>query len=89
MSDSSQVKVRSLPTGDFQDATETGWEGKMLHLTCVNARPGFNPGDLVEVQGESWLYLGEVRQCAGAAMKVLVEHALDCARLASMQDTWR
>lgn len=83
------MKVRSLPNGDFHDMQETGWDGNMLHLAFSGDGMGFSRGVLVEIQGESQLYLGEVRHCSGGAIKVLVEHALDSARLAAMQDTWR
>jgi hypothetical protein len=83
------MKLRSLPDGDFQDVKETGWEGNMLHLTLQEGQRGIVPGVLAEIESESKLYLGEVRQCDGSAMKILVEHSLDRARLASMQETWR
>jgi hypothetical protein len=89
MSDCSLVKLRSLPEGNFQEAREAGWEGNMLHLTLPDGQPGFAPGVLAEIESESKLYLGEVRQCDGSAMKILVEHSLDRARLASLQETWR
>ena len=82
------MKLRSLPDGNFQEAEEAGWEGNMLHLTLPEGQAGLSPGALAEIQSESKLYLGEVRQCDGSGMKVLVEHALDRQQLASMQDTW-
>ena len=86
------MKLRSLPDGNIQEAQEAGWEGSMLHLILPEGQsglaPGFAPGVLAEIETESKLYLGEVRQCSGSAMKVLVEHSLDRTRLASMQDTW-
>jgi hypothetical protein len=89
MSDRSLMKLRSLPEGDFKEAREAGWEGNMLHLTLPDGQPGLAPGVLAEIESDSKLYLGEVRQCDGSAMKILVEHSLDRARLASVQDTWR
>jgi len=83
------VRVRSLGSGESIDAQEAGWEGKTLSLMLGDGKPVFTPGDLVEIQSESRLYLGEVRRCEGTALKVSVEHALDRARLISMQDTWR
>jgi hypothetical protein len=82
------MKLRSLPDGSFQDVEEAGWEGSFLHLTLLDGQPGVAPGVLAEIENESKVYLGEVQQCAGSAMKVLIEHSLDRARLASMQETW-
>jgi hypothetical protein len=83
------MKFRSLPDGAFQEAKEADWEENMLHLTLPDGQAGLAPGVLTEIESESKLYLGEVRQCNGSAMKILVEHSLDRARLASMQDIWR
>ena len=89
MSDCSLMKLRSLPNGDVQKAKEVGWEGNMLQVTLADGQPGLSPGALAEIESATKLYLGEVRQCTGSAIKILVEHSLDRARLASMQDTWR
>jgi hypothetical protein len=89
MSDCSLMKLRSLPDGNFQEAEAAGWQGNMLHLTLPEGQPGLSPGVLAEIESDSKLYLGEVRQCSGTAMKILVEHSLDRARLASMDEIWR
>ena len=83
------MKLRSLPDGGFQEAKEAGWQGNMLHLTLPDGQAGLTPGVLAEIESDSKLYLGEVRQCEGSVMKILVEHSLDRARLTYMQDIWR
>jgi hypothetical protein len=82
------MKLRSLPDGNFQEAQEAGWEGNMLHLTLPDGQMGFSAGVLAEIESESTLYLGEVRQCSGSAMKIMVEHSLDRTRLASLKEFW-
>lgn len=89
MSDGSLMKFRSLPDGNFQEAKEAGWEDNVLHLSLPAEETGLAPGVLVEIQSESKLYLGEVRRGNGPAMTIVVEHSLDLARLAAMQDTWK
>jgi len=83
------MKFRSLPDGDFREAKEAGWDGNMLDLTLPDGQQGLSPGVLAEIESESHIYLGEVRQCSGMGMKIRIEHSLDRARLASMQDSWR
>ena len=89
MSDCTLMRLRSLPEGSFQEAKAAGWEGNMLHLTLPEEQAGFSPGALAEIENGSKLYLGEVRQCRGPVMTILVEHSLDRGRLASIPDTWR
>ena len=89
MSEGSPVKLRSLPDGGFLDAREAVWEGNILQLTVPEGQTGFSPGVPAEIESESRLYLGEVRQSSGSTIKLLIEHSLDRARLKALQDTWR
>lgn len=89
MSESSLIRFRSLPDGVFQQGSEAGWEGNTLHLALPAERLELSPGSLVEIESDAKVYLGEVRQCGGGAMKILIEHSLDRTRLASIQETWR
>jgi len=88
MLDSCRVRLRSLPEGEFSEAQEDGWEGNMVHLTFPDGGAGYAAGALVEIEGESKLYLGQVRQNNESGIRVLVEHTLDRARLAAIQDKW-
>ena len=89
MSDRSPVKVRSLADGVVLDAWESGWDENLLHLTLPEGQAGFSPGVLAEIESASGVYFGEIRQCSGSVIRVLVEHSLDRVRLASMQGNWR
>lgn len=89
MSDRSPVKVRSLADGVVLDAWESGWDENLLHLILPEGQAGFSPGVLAEIESASGVYFGEIRQCSGSVMRVLVEHSLDRVRLASMQGNWR
>jgi len=82
------MKLRSLPDGVFQDVQEAGWDGNFLNLTLPEGQPGVSPGVLAEIESDSTVYLGEVQQCNGSALRVLIEHSLDRTRLASMQEIW-
>ena len=89
MSDPSPMKLRNLQNGEVMDVWETVWDGNMLDLTLAEGQAGVAPGVLAEIESKTALYLGEVRQYSGSSVRVYVEHSLDRARLASMQDNWR
>jgi hypothetical protein len=83
------VKLRTLPNGIYVDASVTSLEGHMLELTLPDGHTGFSPGQSAEMESESMLCLGEVRQCNGSKLMLLIEHSLDRARLASLQKAWQ
>ena len=89
MPDRSSIRLRNLNGEEVLNVVENGWEGNLLHLTLPEGKTGFAPGVLAEIESDTALYLGEIRQCNGSAMKVLVEHSLNLSKLASMQDNWR
>ena len=89
MSDVTPMKLRNLADGAVLEAWEKGWDRNVLSLALPEGQIGFSPGVLAEIESESGLFFGEVRQSSGSTMKVLVEHSLDRARLASMQGNWR
>lgn len=49
----------------------------------------FVSGALVEVKGEGILYLGVVLGRQESVMQVAIEHAVDRAALAALQEVWR
>jgi hypothetical protein len=82
------VKLRRLPDGDFQEGVEVGWEGRVLEVDLPGGKGGFSPGAPLEIECGSMLYLGELQPGSGATARILVEHSVDLAKLASMQDAW-
>ena len=83
------VKIRSLPDGDFREALAAGMEGCLLKLELPGQKRDWPPRTLVEIESETMLYLGEVQSWSGPETAVvLVEHTLDRARLAAIQETW-
>ena len=83
-----RVKLRCLPDGDFQEGAEVGWEGRVLEVDLLGGREGFSPGAPLEIKCGSMLYLGELQHGSGSTARILVEHFVDRAKLASMQDAW-
>lgn len=83
------MRFRSLPEGVFREAEHAGWDGHMLQIKLSDGQPGPDSGTLVEVESDSRLYLGEVRQSKDLLCRILIEHSLERARLASVKDSWR
>lgn len=84
------VTVRLLPTGEPQPARLESQAGPRLRirLTDDTAVPGLGASALVEVQSEQFLYLGEVLGRQQQLLIVAVEHAVNRAALAAIQDVW-
>ena len=90
MSDLGSMKLRSLPDkGKVVNVLGVGWEGNLLRLTLPDGHQDFSPGVLAEIESDSAVYLGEIRQRNGVDLRVLVEHSLNRTRLNSMQHNWR
>jgi hypothetical protein len=89
MSESSLVRFRRLPDGEFQPVKDATLDGNVLQFTLLDGQQSPTSGALLEIESDAKVYLGEVRQCKGSVIKIVIEHILDRARLASMKDTWR
>jgi len=85
------VKIRRLPDGDIHLSRIENREGPRLRLTTpLEANgPDFEAGALVEVQCEEVLYLGEVLGREDCVMIIAIEHAVDLAALAAIQNVWQ
>ena len=85
------VKVRRLPDGDVHAGRLEGREGQRLRLTTPpeDDSTEFGTGALVEVQCEQVLYLGEVQGREDSVMIIAIEHAVDRAALAAIQNIWQ
>lgn len=49
----------------------------------------FSMGALVEVETPSVLYLGEIHSYRDSMLVIAIEHTVDRAALASIQETWQ
>jgi hypothetical protein len=80
------IRVRSLPDGGPHQGSEIGWNGRSLEIEL----PGQDlpVGTLLEIESDSKIYWGELKQRTGSRQVVLVEHAVDRARLAWLEKTW-
>jgi hypothetical protein len=86
-----RVTVRCLPDGAPQQGNEDSAVGALLHVKLPpNALTRqFSMGALVEVETPRVLYLGEVHSYRDSMLVIAIEHTVDRAALASIQETWR
>ena len=85
-----QVTVRRLPDGVAQTAFVQSFNGQLMRLNRdpFPADSVLTTGDLVEVTSSAHLYLGKVVAEQAEAIAVQVEHGLDRAALALIQQVW-
>jgi len=85
------VTVRQLPAGEVHSCRLESCEEQQLRVTVPpDAKAGeFVSGAPVEVKGEGILYLGVVLGRQESVMLVAIEHAVDRAALAALQEVWR
>ena len=86
MSERLGIKLRRLPDGQFFDAFEIGWKGRLLEIDLAGS--DMPVGSLLEIERASALHLGEVQRRIGQTAVVLVEHTLDRTRLKQIQEIW-
>ena len=84
------VTIRKLSAGDYREGNLHGQEGSLLRIRLEPgaAQPEFVTADLVEVMCPQTLCLGEVQGREGELLIVNVEHSVDRAALASIQQVW-
>ena len=85
------ARIRRLPDGNPHLVLIESLGGLELRITGFSEENGadFGAGALVEVQCERVLYFGEVLGRKDSTLIVAIEHALDRAALAAIQDVWQ
>jgi hypothetical protein len=87
--------MRTLPSGEFRAATlrtaaaDVATIGRPVGLTLGECASLPSVGDLVEVQAENAIYLGQVRSTSPESADVAVEHVVDRKTLMEIQRIWR
>jgi len=85
-----RITVRRLPDGKTYCGVERGLRGALLDVELAPDTPGFlETGALVEAESSSHIYLGEVQGVRGGALRISVEHIVDRAALAAIQQVWQ
>jgi len=80
-----------LTAGEYREGSLHDQDGSLLRIRLAEpgaAGPEFGTADLVEVTCPETLFLGEVQGQAGGLLIVKVEHSVDRAALASIQQVW-
>ena len=80
------LRVRVLPDGEFQPASEVAWKGRLLELDLAGAH--FPLGTLLEIESGAMIYLGELQQQTGPAAVVAIEHSVNRDALKPIRETW-
>lgn len=86
MSEATGVRVRGLPDGEFQPASEIGWKGRLLELDLPGGQ--FPLGALLEIEDGARLHLGELQQRTGSTVVVAIEHSVSRDALKPIQEIW-
>jgi hypothetical protein len=92
MSEGSEtVTVRRLPDGHVQPARIETREHHHLLIALAGeaAARGFEAGALIEIQSAETIYLGTVLRQQDSRLGISVEHAVNRAVLAEIEDAWR
>jgi hypothetical protein len=84
------VTMRKLSAGEYRAGSLHNQEGSLLRIRLESgaAQPEFVTADLVEVTCSQTLCLGEVQGREGELLIVRVEHSVDRAALAAIQQVW-
>lgn len=88
MSVGAALRVRRLPDGPVEDATEGTWNKNLLTILLAAQTGEICKGNLVQIESGSLLVLGEVQQVTGPEALVRVEHTIDRSKLATTQEIW-
>ncbi len=87
---SESATVRKLPSGGFQTGTVDIGEANRVRVRLESspASPELKPSDLIEVVSAGTIYLGTVLAAQDGELVVSVEHSIDRAALAGIQQVW-
>jgi hypothetical protein len=88
MSQECEVALRRLPEGSFERALERSWSGRYVELDLLADSDQFQLGALVEIDTNEAIFLGEIQRRQGLQLWVSVEHSVNRAKLARIQEAW-
>jgi hypothetical protein len=80
------LRLRILPDGEFQRASQIGWNGRLLELDPAGGH--FPLGALLEIERGAMVYLGELQRQTGSTVVVAIEHSVNRDALKPIQEAW-
>jgi hypothetical protein len=88
---SAAVTIRCLPDGAAQPARieSREYDQLLIALPDESAAREFETGALIEIQSEEAIYLGAVLHRQDLQVTIFIEHAVNRAALAEIEDAWR
>lgn len=90
MTEAVGIRIRRLPDGEFHEAPQMAWRGRILEigLSAGTRAPELAAGVLVEIQSAEGLYLGVLEELSPERLGVRVEHAVRWEQVEWIQDVW-
>lgn len=88
MSGGNTVRVRPLQAKVFVSALRISSNGPLLELDIGDSERQFGIGDLIELEDEYAIYLGEILRRAESNVIVQIDHSIDRAKLPEIEETW-
>jgi hypothetical protein len=83
-----EMTVRQLPDGEPCRMKEIVRKGRSIEIELLEEAPNLASGALVEISSAENLYLGEVQARQGLRLSVMLEHAVDRAKVLAIQALW-
>jgi hypothetical protein len=83
-----EMTVRQLPDGEPYGMKEIIRKGRSIEIELLEEAPNLASGALVEISSTDVLYLGEVQARQGSRLSVMLEHAVDRAKVLAIQALW-
>ncbi len=72
----------------MEDATAGEWRRESFRILLSADTGEITRGNLVQIESASMLYLAEVLRVSGQEALVRVEHTVDRAKLAALEQIW-
>ena len=89
MSEQIEMTMRQLPDGEPRRVREIGRQGCKMELELLEDASNLVSGSLVEISSAENIYLGEVQARQGLRLSLMLEHAVDRAKVTAIQALWR
>ncbi len=88
MAEQIEMTVRQLPDGEPLRIKEIGRQDRSVEIELLEESASLTSGSLVEISSADNIYLGELQMRQGSRLSVMIEHAVDRAKIKAIQALW-